>query len=159
MSRKEFTKSTKRAALKRAGNGDSGNATCEATGDWYGLPAGQRCTAALANGVEFDHIDLDANSKDNSLENCCACCPKCHRYKTTKHDIPLAAKTLRQQDKARGIRTKSRGFPKPPPASSATGPLAAWSAHDPYSLCPARALVCVVHYPALVGSVCVLGGR
>jgi hypothetical protein len=114
LSRKEFTKPTKRAALKRAGNGDSAKATCEAVGDWYGLPPGQRCTTSLANGVEFDHIDLDANSKDNSLENCAAVCIPCHRHKTTKHDIPLAAKTLRQQDKARGIRTKGRGFPKPP---------------------------------------------
>lgn len=108
MSRKEFTKATKRAALKRSGG------LCEASGAMYGLEPGKRCNAPLGNGVEFDHVILDANSHDNSLDNCCSACIPCHRYKTTKHDIPMAAKTLRQQDKARGIRTKGRGFPKPP---------------------------------------------
>ena len=100
MSRREFTKPTKREALARSG------LQCEAVGSWYGLPAGQRCGCDLAYGVEFDHIDLDANSKDNSLANCAAVCPACHRFKTTKHDIPLAAKTVRQQDKHNGIRTR-----------------------------------------------------
>lgn len=102
MSRAEFTKPTKRAARKRSGE------RCEAVGEWYGLGPGQRCNAPLSRGVEFDHIDLDANSRDNSLENCAAICIPCHRYKTAKHDIPLAAKTLRQQDKHRGIRTGPR---------------------------------------------------
>lgn len=102
--RREFTKSVKRAALDRAGN------RCEAIGPWYGLPEGQRCNADLGYGVQFDHVVLDANSKDNSLENCAAVCIKCHRHKTATHDTPLAAKTLRQQDKDRGIRKQSR-FP------------------------------------------------
>jgi len=79
----------------------------------YGLPLGMRCFANLGYGVEFDHIILDANSKDNSLENCAAVCVKCHKWKSAKHDTPLAAKTQRQQDKASGIR-KASGFPKPP---------------------------------------------
>lgn len=99
MSRREFTKTTKRAALKRSG------LFCEAIGAMYNLPAGQRCNAPLSAGVEYDHIVLDANSKDNSLENCAAVCPKCHRWKTSHHDTPMAAKTVRMQDKARGIRT------------------------------------------------------
>lgn len=104
MNRREFDKPTKRKALERSGK------LCEASGPMYGLPIGQRCNAPLAYGVEFDHVILDANSKDNSLGNCAAVCVKCHRHKTTKHDTPLAAKTLRQQDKARGIRKRSR-FP------------------------------------------------
>lgn len=112
MSRREFTKATKRAALERSG------LLCEAVGAWYGLEPGQRCNAPLGYGVEFDHIDLDANSKDNSLENCAAVCPKCHGFKTRHHDIPVAAKTLRQQDKARGIRGRSRN---PIPGSKASG--------------------------------------
>ena len=36
---------------------------------WYGLALG-RCDRDLGYGVQFDHIILDANSKDNSLENC-----------------------------------------------------------------------------------------
>lgn len=113
MSRHEFTKKTQREAFVRSGF------KCEAIGAMYGLSVGQRCNADLAYGVEYDHIVLDANSKDNSLENCAAVCIKCHKWKTANHDIPMAAKTVRQQDKARGIKTKpakplrSRGFDKP----------------------------------------------
>lgn len=111
--RREFTKKTKREALARSGM------KCEAIGAMYGLENGVRCGATLAHGVEFDHIVLDANSKDNSLENCAAVCPKCHRYKTSKHDIPMAAKTVRMQDKHLGIfapkqKIPSRGFAKKP---------------------------------------------
>ncbi|UHS60570.1 HNH endonuclease [Agrobacterium vaccinii] len=98
--RKEFTKKTQREAFTRSGF------KCEAIGAMYGLPSGQRCNADLALGVQFDHIVLDANSKDNSLENCAAVCIKCHKWKTANHDIPMAAKTVRQQDKVRGIKTK-----------------------------------------------------
>lgn len=101
MSRAEFSKPTKRDALKRSGG------KCEATGSMYGLPSGQRCNADLGYGVDFDHIILDANSKDNSLENCAAICRKCHRWKTDHIDIPTAAKTLRQQDRHLGIRKRS----------------------------------------------------
>jgi hypothetical protein len=112
MSRREFTKKTMREALNRSG------LLCEAVGAMYGLDASQRCNADLSKGVEFDHIVLDANSKDNSLDNCAAVCIRCHRFKTAKHDIPMAARTVRMQDKARGIKTKpakplrGAGFPK-----------------------------------------------
>lgn len=112
MARREFTKATKRAALARS------EGRCEALGAWYNLESGCRCNAPLAAGVEFDHIDLDANSHDNSLENCAAVCVPCHKFKTAKIDTPKAAKTLRQQDKARGIarpkqQIRSKGFPSP----------------------------------------------
>lgn len=107
MGRAEFSKATKRAAYDRSGE------LCEAVGSLYGLPPGQRCNMPLSRGVEYDHIDLEANSHDASLENCAAVCPPCHRIKTTTHDIPKAAKTLRQQDKARGIRSSGhRPFSK-----------------------------------------------
>lgn len=105
MGRAEFSKPTKRAARARA------NGYCEAVGTWYGLAPGQRCMAPLSKGVEFDHIDLEANSRDASLENCACVCPACHLYKTRHRDIPLAAKTLRQQDKDSGIRRSARPFP------------------------------------------------
>lgn len=95
--RNNFTKATKRAARDRSGD------RCEAVGSWYGLAEGQRCNAPLSAGVEFDHVDLDANSRNNTLENCAAVCRRCHGHKTRTRDIPLAAKTLRQQDGARGI--------------------------------------------------------
>lgn len=109
--RREFTKQTKRDSLKRSG------LLCEAVGAMYGLPAGHRCNAPLSTGVQYDHIVLDANSKDNSLENCAAVCIKCHSWKTANHDTPMAAKTVRMQDKALNIRTApkqkipGRGFP------------------------------------------------
>ena len=106
----EFDKKTKRAAWQRSGG------KCEAMGAAYGLPANQRCNMPLDHGVQYDHITLEANSHDNSLENCAAVCLKCHNYKNRHHDTPLAAKTVRQQDKDRGIKKHSpRGFRKLPP--------------------------------------------
>lgn len=107
MARADFSKSTKREALKRS------KMKCEAVGKMYGLERGQRCNSPLGFGVEFDHIVLDANSKDDSLENCASVCIRCHRWKTAKHDIPMAAKTVRMQDKNSGIKKPST-FPKPP---------------------------------------------
>lgn len=112
MSRAEFKKDTKRAALKRA------KGQCEAVGEWYGLAPGVRCTMPLGHGVNYDHVILEANSHDNSLENCAAVCIPCHRFKTTKRDIPTAAKTVRQFDKDNGIKKRS-SFPKPPPGYNA----------------------------------------
>ncbi len=112
MGRREFSKATKREALKRS------EGLCEARGEWYGLEAGRRCNALLSYGVQFDHIDLDANSKDNSLSNCAAVCIKCHDWKTRNRDIPLAAKTQRQQDKERGIRKRTS---RPMPGTKASG--------------------------------------
>jgi hypothetical protein len=109
MSRKEFTKPTKRLALKRS------CLKCEAVGTMYGLPDGQRCNSPLSAGVEYDHIVLDANSKDNSLGNCASVCLKCHRWKTSHHDIPMAAKTVRMGDKAANIR-------RAPPAAIKSAP-------------------------------------
>jgi 5-methylcytosine-specific restriction endonuclease McrA len=103
--RAEFTKPTKREALKRS------LGTCEARGRMYGLRSGQRCLMPLSYGVEFDHVVLDANSHDNSLENCAAVCKRCHGWKTANHDTPMAAKTVRLQDNHNGV-GKKRGWPK-----------------------------------------------
>lgn len=105
MPRHEFSKPTKREALRRSGG------LCEAVGSMYGLDEGHRCSAPLGYGVEFDHVILDANSKDNSLENCAAVCVKCHKHKTRTHDIPKAAKTQRQQDDHLGISKKPSRMP------------------------------------------------
>lgn len=111
MARREFTTKTRKLALKRSGK------QCEAVGAWYGLPEGMRCTADLSLGVEYDHYILDANSKDNSLENCRAVCPKCHRHKTSTIDVPTAAKTVRQQ--FMGMKTRPKQpIPSRPKAPS-----------------------------------------
>jgi hypothetical protein len=107
----EFSTKTKRERLKQSGG------FCEAEGPIYGLEANRRCNADLARGVEFDHWDLAYNSQDGSIENCRAVCIACHRFKTSQHDLPKAAKTKRQSDKNSGVRRpkgqlKSAGFPK-----------------------------------------------
>lgn len=104
MSRNEFTRETKRDAWDRSGE------RCEAEGPIYGLPSGVRCNVDLNLGVNYDHVDPDANSKDRNLENCCACCPKCHLWKTANRDAPLIAKTNHQADMRRGI-DKRKGPP------------------------------------------------
>ena len=93
-----FSKEVKRAALARA------QGKCEAVGPLYGLPEGVRCNASIGVGFEFDHIILWANSRDSSLDNVAVCCKQCHRVKSTKHDTPKAAKTVRQRDKHDGIK-------------------------------------------------------
>lgn len=109
--RAEFSKPVKRAALKRSGG------LCEAVGPMYGLQPAQRCNAPLAYGVEFDHVVLEANSHDNSLENCAATCKRCNQWKANNHDTPMAAKTVRMQDKNSGVSKKRSTFRKPPPGS------------------------------------------
>lgn len=100
-----FSKEVKRAALERSGK------RCEATGQLYGLPDATRCQADLGYGVEFDHHILWANSRDSSLDNCLAVCPRCHRFKTARHDVPKAAKTVRQRDKHSGIHASRNPLP------------------------------------------------
>lgn len=110
MGRREFAAQTKRDRW------DISSGICEAVGAEYGLPDSIRCTWDLKRGVNYDHDDPDANSKDNSLENCRCLCPAHHRFKTSHRDRPLIAKTNHQQDMVRGIKErKGRSFPKPPP--------------------------------------------
>lgn len=100
--RKEFPTKTRKLALQRSGK------RCEAVGSWYGLTEGLRCSTDLSLGVQYDHLILDANSKDNSLENCRAVCPKCHGWKTANRDTPTAAKTVRQQFMGMKTRIKAK---------------------------------------------------
>lgn len=100
MPRREFSKSTKREALKRS------DKRCEATGTEYGLKPGERCNADLSYGVEFDHGLADGLGGDNSLDNCVCVCRKCHRFKTGK-DVYRMAKADRVRDRDSGIRRGS----------------------------------------------------
>jgi hypothetical protein len=112
MKRAEFSQKTKKQALARSGM------QCEAIGSMYGLPDGKRCESSLSAGVEFDHVVLDANSKDNSLENCAASCIRCHRWKTTNHDIPMAARTVRMMEKNIGLKRPKQSIQSAPFAKS-----------------------------------------
>jgi len=90
VTRHEFRKSTKQAALKRSGG------ICEAIGPVYGLEPKTRCTASLATGVDFDHYPKSALDDDSDgLDNCVACCRSCHRWKTSHYDVPMQAKGRR----------------------------------------------------------------
>ena len=124
MSRSEFPKAIKREALRRSGG------LCEAVGELYGLPFGQRCNAPLSRGVEFDHFPIAATEPDcTGLDNCVSCCPSCHRWKTSHYDVPAQAKSKRVRDKHLGITSKSTlqspGFRKAPRQSRATSPVKA----------------------------------
>jgi 5-methylcytosine-specific restriction endonuclease McrA len=112
--RREFTAKTRKAALKRS------NMRCEAIGAWYGLPEGEHCTNDLAYGVQYDHLILDANSKDNSIENCRAVCPKCHDWKTRNRDTPTAAKTVAQSLMGMKTRPKAKIASRPKETRPAT---------------------------------------
>lgn len=111
MSRREFPKIVKREALKRA------NKRCE----------GEGCGALFGMKFHFDHDIADGLGGEPTLENCKVLCHACHGEKTTKHDIPLIAKTKRIQDRHNGIRPPSRlksaPFRKPAPQRTASRPL------------------------------------
>lgn len=110
--RYEFSKATKREALKRAGDGDAGAALCEGSGERYGLSEGHRCSAPLNHGVEFDHYPVQATENgSDTLENCVAVCPVCHRYKTSTYDIPVQAKSKRVRDRHLGIKQPKKKIP------------------------------------------------
>ncbi len=122
MARHEFSTKVRREARARSGG------FCEAVGVVYGLEPGHRCNAPLPP-VEFDHYPIPATERDSTgLENCVACCPTCHRWKTDHFDIPAHAKVKRVSDRHSGIRPaskwQSQGFRKSAPQRSATRPLA-----------------------------------
>lgn len=95
MTRREFDKPTKRAALSRS------EGYCEAEGSLYDREG--RCNADLGKGFEFDHVLACSNGGENSLDNCLVVCPACHSFKTRTHDTPRAAKIKRTSDKYLGI--------------------------------------------------------
>ena len=101
MSRSQFSRATRRDALRRSGQ------LCEASGTRYGLAEGVRCNGPLSKGVEFDHDLPDQLGGDNSLENCRAICRACHKHKT-KGDIRQIRKADRQRDKASGAWKKPK---------------------------------------------------
>lgn len=103
MSRAEFSRATRQAALKRS------EIRCEASGPRYGLQEGQRCNCSLSLGVQFDHDVPDQLGGDNSLDNCRAVCIQCHKIKT-RGDVQQIRKSDRQRDKHNGTFKKGGGF-------------------------------------------------
>ena len=110
--RAEFSKETRRQALKRSGG------FCEAIGRVYGLNPGRRCNAKLSYGVEFDHYPIRAADGGSAeLSNCLAVCLKCHKWKTRTFDTPQVAKSKRIRDRHQGIKRPSQSF-----ATNRSGP-------------------------------------
>ncbi|WP_051960473.1 HNH endonuclease [Devosia riboflavina] len=99
MPRHNFSAKVKRQAHERSGG------HCEAVGEVYGLPPGQRCNAALAGKrVEIDHYPIPATDEGSDvLENAVACCTKCHGHKTATYDVPMQAKGKRVATRHLGI--------------------------------------------------------
>ena len=93
---RRFSRAVKRAAFERAGG------TCDACGS--PLPVG-------GGGIEYDHIDPWAISRDSSLENCAVVCARCHHEKSAQRDIPTIAKLVRLADRAIGIKKPSKKMP------------------------------------------------
>ncbi len=106
MSRKEFSKEVRRAAIKRA------DGRCEAVGKAYGLEPNTRCGASIAYGFHIDHIVPDGLGGDASLENAACVCKACHKVKTERQDTSQIAKMKRQRDKHMGIRAPKKPWPK-----------------------------------------------
>ncbi len=94
--RANFTASIKREAFTRS------RGTCEC----HLIPHVFRvaCGCKLGAGNTFyEHIDPDAISGRNDLNNCAVLTKTCWKIKTASYDIPTVAKSNRVRDRARGI--------------------------------------------------------
>lgn len=117
MSRAEFSKYIKRAALDRA------NGKCESCG-----------FTLIGKMIHFDHVIPDAMGGAADLSNCAALCVCCHNEKTRKRDMPTIAKAKRVSDKHHGIhgtrqKIQSAGFRKSSAQRTASRPLRRKSEH------------------------------
>lgn len=103
--RLELSIRTKRSATERS------EGLCEGIGAIYGLQPGTRYNAALNAGLKFDHYPILASDcGSNGLDNWVAVCRTCHRFKTSKIDLPSIAKGKRISYRSMGIRKPGNGF-------------------------------------------------
>ena len=102
MARKEFPKSVKVAAIKRATQGKE--VFCE------------KCGVMTKGKFEIDHIKEDFYGGEPVLENAMILCVACHREKTSGSAKPMAKARKLEAKHVGAIRPKgkiqSRGFPK-----------------------------------------------
>lgn len=95
--RNNFTKETKRLAFERS------NGICEC----HLIPHVFKvaCGCKLTDGNTFyEHIDPDAISGRNDLDNAAALTKTCWSFKTNSYDKRVIAKSNRTLDRSRGIR-------------------------------------------------------
>jgi len=106
MSRRDFSKPTKREAWNRA----RGICECQllALAGISGFTL-EGCGGRLGPGNTFyEHIIVDRAGGKPTLENCAVLVKTCWQAKTADHDLPKAAKVRRQEDMAASIRGPSR---------------------------------------------------
>lgn len=108
--RNEFDKRTRRDALDRSGF------KCEcARLAHLNIPGikPDGCGRALnvRNGIYFEHVDPDAISKRNDLENCAVLVRECWDIKTNGYDKPVIARVRHRRDTNYGIKDKRQTFP------------------------------------------------
>lgn len=104
MTRHNFSSTTKRAARARSG----GVCECRRLAD-AGVPgfSAQGCGRPLGAGNTFyEHIDPDAISARNDLDNCAVLSKTCWRLKTASYDLPIIARTARRRDRNDGIKAE-----------------------------------------------------
>lgn len=108
MSRKEFPKKVRIAALKRA------DGKCEGCGQ--PLKAGR---------FQFDHVVPDGLGGEPTLENCKVLCSgsraSCHGIKTHEEDTPRMRKADAQRDAYQGTTRKKVKIPQRPKAERPPG--------------------------------------
>ncbi len=94
--RNNFTSETKRQAFRRS----HGICECHLIPHVFKVV----CGLALSPGNTFyEHVDPDAISGRNDLDNCAVLVKTCWKIKTATFDLPTIAKSNRTQDAARGI--------------------------------------------------------
>lgn len=95
--RSNFTKETKRQALRRS------NGICECHLIPHVFPVA--CGLPLGEGNTFyEHIDMSRVSGRNDIDNCAALTRTCWKFKTASYDLPTIARVHKREDRARGIR-------------------------------------------------------
>lgn len=97
MTRREFSKAVKVAAIKKATR--DGKVFCEG------------CGCLVTGRFEIDHIRADGLLGEPTLENARVLCGPCHKEKTAS-DVNRIAKAKRVEARHLGIRKAGRGFAK-----------------------------------------------
>lgn len=98
MTRREFSKDTKRAALKRSG----GICECHLMPEIFPVACGLK----HGHGNRFfEHMNPDGSGGSNAIDNCAVLTKTCWRFKTDHHDKRVVAKVIRQTDFQNGTYT------------------------------------------------------
>lgn len=95
--RNNFTAETKRQAYERS----QGICECHLIPHVFKVACGRPLGAG---NTFYEHIDPDAISCRNDLDNAAVLTKTCWQIKTATYDLPVIASTKRKHDRHRGIR-------------------------------------------------------